>query len=49
MHYIVLLLFLIMFAGCVTTGSTIGIKPKVEIVTQPVQNSPEPPNWVLGI
>jgi len=48
MHYIVLLLFLIMSAGCVTTGSTIGIKPKVEIVTQPVQNSPEPPNWVLG-
>ena len=48
MHYIVLLLFLIMSAGCVTTGSTIGTIPEVEAVTQLVQNSPEPPNWVLG-
>ena len=48
MHYIVLLLFLIMSAGCVTTGSTIGTIPEVEAVIQPVQNSPEPPNWVLG-
>ncbi len=49
MHYILLLLFLIMPAGCVTTGSTIGTIPKVEVVgTIPVANSPEPPNWVLG-
>ena len=48
MHYIVLLLFLIMSAGCVTTGSTIGTIPEVEIVTQPVSNSPEPPDWILG-
>ena len=48
MHYIVLLLFLIMSAGCVTTGSTIGTIPEVEAVIQPVSNSPEPPNWVLG-
>ena len=48
MHYIVLLLFLIMSAGCVTTGSAIGTIPEVEIVTQSVPNSPEPPNWVLG-
>ena len=48
MHYIVLLLFLIMSAGCVTTGSTIGTIPEVEIVTQPVLNSPEPPDWILG-
>ena len=32
MHYIVLLLFLIMSAGCVTTGSTIGTIPEVEPV-----------------
>ena len=48
MHYIFLLLFLIMSAGCVTTGSTIGTIPEVEIVTQPVSNSPEPPGWVMG-
>ena len=49
MQYILLLLFLIMPAGCVTTGSTIGTIPKVEVVgTIPVANSPEPPNWVLG-
>ena len=53
MHYIVLLLFLIMSAGCVTgdfNRAAIGTIPESEavIVTQPVQNSPEPPNWVLG-
>ena len=48
MHYIVFLLFLIMSTGCVTTGSAIGTIPEVEIVTQSVPNSPEPPNWVLG-
>ena len=48
MHYIVFLLFLIMSAGCVTTGSMIGIIPEVEPVIQPVSNSPIPPNWVLG-
>jgi len=48
MHYIVFLLFLIMSAGCVTTGSTIGTIPEVAIVTLPVSNSPIPPNWVLG-
>ena len=48
MHYIVFLLFLIMSTGCVTTGSTIGTIPEVEAVTQPVSNSPIPPNWVLG-
>ena len=48
MHYIVFLLFLIMSAGCVTTGSTIGTIPEVEIVTQPVSNSPKPPDWILG-
>ena len=50
MHYIVFLLFLIMSAGCVTTGSTIGTIPEVESerVIQPVSNSPIPPNWVLG-
>ena len=37
-----------MSAGCVTTGSTIGTIPEVEAVIQPVSNSPEPPNWVLG-
>ena len=37
-----------MSAGCVTTGSTIGTITEVEAVTQLVQNSPEPPNWVLG-
>jgi len=48
MHYIFLLLLLIMSAGCVTTGSTIGTIPEVEAVIQPVSNSPKPPNWVLG-
>ena len=49
MHYIILLLFLIMTAGCVTTAnSTIGTIPEVESVTQPVLNSPEPPDWILG-
>ena len=55
MHYIVLLLFLIVFTGCVTTGgATIGTIPEVEpaqvgpTVIQPVSNSPEPPGWVLG-
>ena len=43
MHYIVFLLFLIMSAGCVTTGSTIGTIPEVEAVTLPVSNSPIPP------
>jgi hypothetical protein len=38
-----------MLSGCVTTGgSTIGTIPEVESVIQPVLNSPEPPNWVLG-
>ncbi len=47
MHYI--MLFLIMLSGCVTTGgSTIGSIPEVESVIQLVQNSPEPPDWVLG-
>jgi len=49
MHYIVLLLFLIMSAGCVTTAnSTIGTIPEVESVAQPVSNSPKPPDWILG-
>ena len=49
MHYIVLLLFLIMSAGCVTTAnSTIGTIPEVESVAQPVSKSPEPPDWILG-
>ena len=42
-----------MSAGCVTgdfNRAAIGTIPESEavIVTQPVQNSPEPPNWVLG-
>ena len=49
MHYIILLLFLIMSAGCVTTAnSTIGTIPEVESVAQPVSNSPKPPDWILG-
>ena len=49
MHYIILLLFLIMSAGCVTTAnSTIGTIPEVESVAQPVSKSPEPPDWILG-
>ena len=48
MRYICLLL-LIISAGCVTTAnSTIGTIPEVESVTQPVLNSPEPPDWILG-
>ena len=38
-----------MTAGCVTTAnSTIGTTPEVESVAQPVSNSPEPPDWILG-
>ena len=49
MHYIILLLFLIMSAGCVTTAnSTIGTIPEVESVAQPASNSPKPPDWILG-
>ena len=47
MHYIMLLFCLIMFSGCVTTGSTIGTIPEVKLVTQP-EKTPKPPNWVLG-
>ena len=43
------LLFLMFSAGCVTTAnSTIGTIPEVESVAQPVLNSPEPPDWILG-
>ena len=56
MHYIVFLLFLIMSAGCTTVSPTtqrwillldVG-SSQVRAVIQPVSNSPEPPNWVLG-
>ena len=48
MRYICLLL-LMFSAGCVTTAnSTIGTIPEVESVAQPVLNSPEPPDWILG-
>jgi len=55
MQYIILLLLLIMSAGCVTTGSTIGTIPEVESerVIQSVgisqkEKQSEPPNWILG-
>ena len=50
MHYIILLLFLIMSAGCATASTDRHIQSdtlNVEVV-QPVLNSPEPPNWILG-
>jgi len=45
MYYI--MIYLILLSGCVTTGSTIGTIPEVEIVTQ-LDSSPKPPGWVLG-
>ena len=54
MHYIMLLL--IMLSGCATISPTTDTLPdvgkhgssQVGAVVQPVQNSPEPPDWVLG-
>ena len=49
MHYIIFLLFLIMSAGCVTTMPIDRDIDSIKVeVVQPVSNSPEPPNWVLG-
>jgi hypothetical protein len=51
MHYIMLLLILL--SGCATISPTMDTLPdvgssQVGAVVQPVQNSPEPPDWVLG-
>jgi len=49
MHYIVFLLFLIMSAGCATAMPIDRDIDSIKVsVVQPVSNSPEPPNWVLG-
>ena len=49
MHYIVFLLFLIMSTGCATAMPIDRDIDSIKVsVVQPVSNSPEPPNWVLG-
>ena len=49
MHYIVLLLFLIMSAGCATAMPIDRDIDSIKVgVVQPVSISPIPPNWVLG-